>query len=605
MKIDVRDLRRKIVGAVGRFPFPFVAAATATAAIVVRSQPARWHEDAAEEILAAAAVGFPLLLSVALFAERRGWPREKAVFYNVMALVLLVAYALGLPANLAGIDLLRISLHGLAAVLLVMLVPFAVRGEDGAFWSYNRALAVRALVAAFLTQTLFAGAAAALAGIDYLFGISVPASIYLSLWAVVSVLGGAVAFLRGVPERPWERNAVDYPRRLGLFNRFILVPLVVVYLVILYLYAAKIVVQATWPKGGVAGFVLGFSAAGILAYVLLAPVREKAEGRLVPLFARWFFPVVLPLAVLLLLSVWRRIAEYGVTESRYFGVVAALWLAALGACFTARRAGIKAIPASLAAVALLSSFGPWGAAAVSQRSQAARLERLLARNGLLAGGRVTKAPGPVPPGEAAEISRTVRYLADRRGLGRISPWFGADLGAAPPENVVGRLGLRYNPYGVRRSGDAGERLFAFLADRTDPLRVGGYDYYMRLDTTPGDDEFAGGSRRGVSPGGAGAARLPIALLVLDAKTGRLSLETGGEAVATADLVPLVRTLLDERPEGDTDDSGITVPREKMTLAAQGGSAKAKIVIAELYGAERNGRIAVHRVKADVLLRGKR
>ncbi len=116
---------------------------------------------------------------------------------------------------------------------------------------------------------------------------------------------------------------------------------------------------------------------------------------------------------------------------------------------------------------------------------------------------------------------------------------------------------------------------------------------------------AGGAARGPPGGDARAARLPVALLVLDRRTGRLSLETGGAAVAAADLVPLVRALLDERPGWDAGDSGIAVPREKMTFTARGGTATAKIHIAELHGMERDGRITVHRVTADVLLKGKR
>ncbi len=608
MTIDVRNLRRKFVGAVERFPFAFLAAAGATAALVLFADPGRWHRHAAEEFLVTALLGFPVFLSLALFVERRGWPRDKAVFFNVLVLVLLIAYYFSLPEVLATGDWLRIRLHGLAALLLVTLVPFPGPGQVNGFWLYNRALVIRAAFAVFLTQILFAGVAAALSGVDYLFGISLPGSLALSLWGVVSIFGGAVVFLRGVPERPWELDAVvDHARRLVLFNRFILVPLVAFYLLILYAYAGMIVVQGRWPRGGVAGFVLGFSAAGILAYLLVPPAREKTEGRLVPLFARWFFPLVLPLAVLLFLSVWRRIAEYGVTENRYFGVLAALWLAGTSVFFAVRRtADIKAIPASLVLLALLSSFGPWGAAGVSIRSQAGRLEQLLVRNGLLAAGRVRESPKPVPDADEAEIGRIVRYLADRRGLAAIAPWFGTGLGGAAPEDVVGRMGLRYDPDYAPEDGRSGARPFSIFSDRTTPLGVAGYDYYMRLDTIPGDDEFAGGeSRDGGAPGGGGAAGSPVTLLVLDEKAGRLSLERGGTTIASADLAPLVRTLLDEYRDGGGEDAGILVPRERMTLAARRGKGKATIHIAELYGTEGAGRIVVVRVKADVLIRESR
>lgn len=603
MKIGVVELRRKFVGAVERFPFAFAAAAAATAALVLIADPGRWHREAAEKFLATSALGFPAFLALALYGERQRWPRDKTVFFNVLLAVLIIAGFFGLPDALATEDRIRIGLLGAAAVLLATLAPFPGRGEVNGFWLFNRAVGARVLFAAFLTQTLFAGVAAALAGIDYLFGISVPGSLYLELWGVVSIFGGAIVFLRGVPERPWELDAVvDDPRRLVLFNRFILVPLVALYLVILYVYAGKIAVQARWPQGGVAGFVLGFSAAGILAYVLVAPARGKAEGKLVPLFTRWFFPLVLPLTVLLFLSVWRRIAEYGVTESRYFGVLAALWLAAISVHFAiGRTASIKAIPAILALLAIVSSFGPWGASGVSHRSQAARLERLLARNGLLAAGRVRKAPQPVPAAEAAEIGRTVRYLADRRALRLIAPWFGADLDDAAPQEVVARLGLRYDPYDSPASAGKGERVFSIVSDRASPLEISGYARYMVLDTIPGWNDFAGGERRGVGPPRGTDMRQPVARLALEQESGRLSLESGGATLVAADLVPLVRRLLHEYPDRVGSDTGIPVPREKLTIEAGAGKGKSKIHIAMIQGKERDGRIVILRVKADVLL----
>ena len=68
------------------------------------------------------------------------------------------------------------------------------------------------------------------------------------------------------------------------------------------------------------------------------------------------------LTIMLFIAVGKRLAQYDVSEKRYLVVILGLWL--LGIClYFARRSSrnIKLIPMSLAALALITSCGPWGA----------------------------------------------------------------------------------------------------------------------------------------------------------------------------------------------------------------------------------------------------
>ena len=135
---------------------------------------------------------------------------------------------------------------------------------------------------------------------------------------------------------------------MELLNRFIVVPLVLVYMLILYLYAGKIVIEASWPKGGVAGYVLGFSVLGLLSVVLLYPLKDREGNRWIGTYLKWLCIFILPQTAVLFLSVWRRVSEYGVTESRYFGILAAFLLAGICLYFLASRTkNIKVLPVTL------------------------------------------------------------------------------------------------------------------------------------------------------------------------------------------------------------------------------------------------------------------
>jgi hypothetical protein len=138
----------------------------------------------------------------------------------------------------------------------------------------------------------------------------------------------------------------------------------------------------------------------------------------------WFFYVLLPLVVLLLLAVWRRTSEYGMTERRYFVIVLGLWLAAVALYFIFSRVkNIKIIPQSLCIIALVASFGPWGAFSISERNQVNRLEEVLAKNDILIDGKVHKTQKDVPFDDAKRVSSVLRYLAEVHGFASIQPWF--------------------------------------------------------------------------------------------------------------------------------------------------------------------------------------
>ncbi len=127
---------------------------------------------------------------------------------------------------------------------------------------------------------------------------------------------------------------------------------------------------------------------GVLALLLVHPIRDRADSQWVNAYGRWFSVALLAPLIMLLMAVGKRVDQYGVTEPRYFLLVLGLWGlgVALAYAFTASR-NIKVIPMTLAGLTLLTAFGPWGAYQVSRRSQLHRLDRIAAAAGRPARGR--------------------------------------------------------------------------------------------------------------------------------------------------------------------------------------------------------------------------
>jgi hypothetical protein len=387
------------------------------------------HREHLWRMIASCFITMLLTIAATVFAGVNGLRPVVRLSLQVLALGLGLAFYFTLP-ELAGPRLIRIALLGLALHWLIAVIPYA-RLESGhnGFWDYNRKLFLRALQTILYTLTLYLGAMLALLAIEHLFGVDVHASVYQDVWCFLSGTFSTIFFLAGFP-RVYAQPAVidDYPRGLKVFTQFVLLPLVTLYLAILYAYLFKIIFTAHWPSGWVSWLVLGLAVAGIFALLLIDPLRKEADNLWINTYARSFYVALFPLIVLLWIAILKRIGSYGITESRYYVVVLSLWLVAMACYFVfSARKDIRLIPASLCLLALLSLWGPWSAAAVSLAAQRGRLRTTLEKDGLFADGKVRRATNALPLGDRKKISAIIEYLTEMHGYRVLQAWFRVDL----------------------------------------------------------------------------------------------------------------------------------------------------------------------------------
>ena len=490
-----------------RFPLAILAGAlAATAAILgVEDVGAPWLH---ERLLTTATLGIPLCAAAVLLAERQGRPGLARLAFGALALAVLAIYFAAWPGWSEPVRFGRFAQLGVAFSLLAVTVPFIGRDLPRAFWQFLRVLLERAILTAAFGLTLFLGLALALAAADKLFGVDVPPTAYMRVWMVTVFLFSPWFLLGGVPEDPPALEARrDYPAVLRVFAQYALVPLVTGYLVILTLYLGKVVITWQWPSGWIGWLVSGVAIAGISAVLLVHPIADDPDQRWVGTFTRQFWLALIPSLVMLWMAVWQRVAQYGVTERRYFLIVLSLWLAGLAVWYGVTRSrNIKVIPLSLAVLALLTIAGPWGAYGVSEASQVGRLHAVLERNGMFAGGTVRQAPHALSAEDQAEVSAVARYLVETHGVARLAPWFAdtaarravATAGARvvaveedgarwnvverAADTVVTRLGVAY----VSRAAARAPGEFSYSAPDEPVLALGGYDYLLTVrDRAPG------------------------------------------------------------------------------------------------------------------------
>ncbi|MCG8466594.1 MAG: DUF4153 domain-containing protein, partial [Gemmatimonadetes bacterium] len=234
------------------------------------------------------------------------------------------------------------------------------------------------------------------------------------------------------------------------------------------------------------------AALGILSLLLIHPERERDDQPWIDRYARIFWVAILPAVAMLLLAIWQRIDQYGITERRYFLTVLAVWLAATAVFHAVTRSReIKGIPLSLGLVCAVTFFGPWSAYSVAEASQVGRLERLLESNGALADGRVRGGPTEMSAEDWQQTSDVLRYLFEHHGAAAIDPWFDGRLatidtiadgtGPSPGYDASRRATLLMSHLAIESVGAPFESsgvTYYDAEDSTDALPVAGYDYVI-------------------------------------------------------------------------------------------------------------------------------
>lgn len=414
-----------------------------------------------------------------LFGESHSWSLIKS---SVAALLLAVGIAavLYFQSFFEADALLVIP----ATVLWVMIAGFLrAPASFNMVWLFNSRLFTAAALATIVGLVFAGGIAAILASLDYLFHIKASNEAYEHVFNLAIAIIGPVYGLALLPENIDEE--LSLPRGDDLLNRgvsilinYVMVPVLLVYVIILHAYAAKIGLSWTLPRGKVGIMVLNFGIGGTATWLIARPWVETGT-RLLQIFTRyWFWFTIIP-TIMLALAVSVRINTYGVTPERYGLVLVAIWLALMVLYFTKRRIEAKPqiIMGTMALLLLAGSFGPWGAYGVSVNSQYDRLVTLLSTSGFIKNGKIAENLN-IESGAARHNRRNarsiIRFLQKNDALNRLEPLFhghSRNPFEGKNNNKYTITAAIYKLLGYNRPGSFGQDHVAFNARRNHVFKV--------------------------------------------------------------------------------------------------------------------------------------
>lgn len=412
-----------------------------------------------------AMIGIPFFTALVVFGEDRQWNITRKAIGHAIGFLLLgtIWYFLDLKGPAAEYKMMPVYVSTLlVAHLLVAIAPFLNQRPVRDFWEYNKQIFANFIIGAAFTYILMMGLGLAILAVDRLFDLNLDGRIYIRLFAVLAGIFNTAYFLYHFPNTySFEKEQFSYNFLFKTLCKFILIPIVGLYFVILYAYSLKILITWNLPHGWVGSLVIGFSVAGIFTYLLNFYLPEQDDSWLVAAYRKWLWWIMLPMTALLFVAIGRRVSDYGVTEPRYLVIQLGVWLLLNCLYFLlSRKDNIKIIPISLAIFTLAWAYGPFSASAVSERSQLSRVKTILGNNGRFENGQFK--PGAAlltepeynnlqsaldffERREAMEVidhylPTSVKNLPDKEGLygdaAKLLNWLGIQPPAGSPDDVT-------------------------------------------------------------------------------------------------------------------------------------------------------------------------
>lgn len=598
---NLRSLFTTVVSTLIRFPLVMLSASLGVALLIyldlLRDSSYNPFYITLLKGISTCSLGLTLCFSLSLIGERRIIPMSKWPI-QFCGLVLLAFYFYLLLNSPDYISIVRFVLFTIVLHLLCAFAPFIGKNEPNGFWQFNKVLFISFLTAFLYSFVLYVGICIAVVGVHELFEVEISYKVYSYWFYFIAGIFNTLVFLSRVPSDFIALQASDdYPKGLKVFTQFILLPLVTLYLLLLYGYETKILFASELPKGWVSYLVVAFSIVGILSLLLIHPIRNNTGNKWILTFSRWFYLALFPLLVLLFVAIFTRVAAYGITELRYFILLLALWLGGMAAYFLIRKeASIKVIPVSLCLLGFFSSFGPWGAFYVASESQVRRFETILEKNQLVKDSQIVSGSRELLADDMADISSVLNFLEDRGDLNKVSHYFGPKADSVMNDTNVSHAAYRLSGLMklVNLEFDLLEnqqtRYITFEAKETNAIAIKGFDYALRYNQY----EYQSSQDVFVVEGKEFRVQL-------DKLTGVLSLKESTEEDS------LRVNVLDVCKSSLINNEGPTYyeqPANKMVLETQNYAYSARIMVHNIQISHTPKEDLVKYVEADILIKEK-
>ncbi|MDD5770339.1 MAG: DUF4153 domain-containing protein [Candidatus Gracilibacteria bacterium] len=379
-------------------------------------------------------ITFFLNLGICLFLENFKTIKIIKILLQILTICFGGLFFVSFKYNFLNYDDIIFFILTLVGILSFIFISPYVRNffsneiNKEVYYSYFYKISVIFLISFIFGGILFTLGTIGISAIFELFDIKdiIDDKIYGD-WTIISlsVLTPIFALTQLPQKETFNENKFVENVFFSFLVKYIAIPFIYIYFIILYAYSAKVLINFNdWPNGEVSWMVIGFSTFGYLIYMFSSTFEE--QNKFIKFYRKHFPFVVIPQLFMLFYAIYLRIAQYDLTMNRYFVVIFGIWLGIISLYFVfSNKKYIFYIPAILTLFTIIISIGPWGVFSLPEARQLQKLENNLTKAGILKNYEIIplKEKTDITENLSKEIYSGIKYLCDYNNCESIKTLF--------------------------------------------------------------------------------------------------------------------------------------------------------------------------------------
>ena len=304
------------------------------------------------------------------------------------------------------------------SIVLFLLIPILKKKENKE--KYLQSVFSNFVITGIFVAVLWIGIEIILTTVNYLFFNSGDSLFFrltmYSFWFIAEIFGASL-FLSLLKKPDDNLENYEFPFIFNLLIKFVIIPLIIIYTGVLYIYMTKVLISMHLPKGLISHLVLWYTAFSVAVMILITPFTQK--DKFFENFKKYFPYFSIPLIFASLFAVFQRTYQYGITENRYYVLISIFWLLFCMILYI-RNMNVTGVFISLIICFIISVYTPLSAKNVSNFSQSQRLKRILVKYGALKDGKISKITQKLTNRQGSQIHTTIQYISDNSTIAKLN-----------------------------------------------------------------------------------------------------------------------------------------------------------------------------------------
>lgn len=331
-------------------------------------------------------VTFFLSISVYISTENSNITNSKRKLFQIIPILFWIFFYFSFEKTIGNIEnIIFIILSLVWIISYLFFAPYIKKLinkdiEQTIYYTYFYKISVVFLTSIILWIVLFILWYIAISAVFSLFDITwTYNNKIISDWTTIALSFISPLFLlTQIPNKiNYNENKFSENPFFSFLTKYIAIPFIYVYFVILYAYSIKVLSNFwEWPKWEVSWLVVWFSTFWFIIYIFSYIFEET--NKFIKTFRKSFPFVVVPQLFMLFYAIYLRINQYDITINRYFVVVFWIWLSVLSVYFIfSKIKHLSVIPIVLTLFTIIISVWPWSVYNLPESRQYDRLVKNL------------------------------------------------------------------------------------------------------------------------------------------------------------------------------------------------------------------------------------